>query len=46
MVESMGAGAINPVHLVMDGLPTHKTKLVKDYVQSTQGRLTLHVLPG
>jgi transposase len=30
----------------MDGLPTHKTKLVKDYVQSTQGRLMLHVLPG
>jgi transposase len=35
-----------PVHLVVDGLPAHKTKLVKDYVQSTQGRLTLHVLPG
>jgi transposase len=34
-----------PVHLVVDGLPAHKTKLVKDYVQSTQGRLTLHVLP-
>jgi transposase len=35
-----------PVHLVVDGLPAHKTKLVKDYVQSTGGRLTLHVLPG
>ncbi|MBV8457893.1 MAG: IS630 family transposase [Acetobacteraceae bacterium] len=35
-----------PVHLVVDGLPAHKTKLVKDYVQSTKGRLTLHVLPG
>jgi len=35
-----------PVHLVVDGLPAHKTKLVKDYVQSTQGRLTLHFLPG
>ena len=35
-----------PVHLVVDGLPAHKTKLVKDYVQSTRGRLTLHVLPG
>ena len=35
-----------PVHLVVDGLPAHKTKLVKDYVQSTQGRLTLHLLPG
>jgi transposase len=35
-----------PVHLVVDGLPAHKTKLVKDCVLSTQGRLTLHVLPG
>ena len=35
-----------PVHLIVDGLPAHKTKLVKDYVQSTKGRLTLHFLPG
>ena len=35
-----------PVHLVVDGLPAHKTKLVKDYVQSIEGRLTLHFLPG
>jgi transposase len=34
------------VHLVVDGLPAHKTKLVKDFVQSTEGRLTLHFLPG
>jgi transposase len=35
-----------PVHLVVDGLPAHKSALVKDYVQSTKGRLTLHFLPG
>lgn len=35
-----------PVHLVVDGLPAHKTNLVKRYVQSTNGRLTLHFLPG
>ncbi len=35
-----------PVHLVVDGLPAHKTKLVKDYVLSTKGKLTLHILPG
>ena len=29
-----------PVHLVVDGLPAHKTELVKDYVQTTKGRLT------
>ena len=35
-----------PVHLVVDGLPAHKTKLVKEYVASTEGRLTLYLLPG
>jgi hypothetical protein len=35
-----------PLHLVPDGLPAHKTKVVKTYVASTQGRLTLHFLPG
>jgi transposase len=37
---------IKPVHLVVDGLPAHKTALVKAYVASTDERLTLHVLPG
>jgi len=35
-----------PVHLVVDGLPAHKTARVKAYVASTHGRLTLHFLPG
>ena len=35
-----------PVHLVLDGLPAHKTTLVKTYVASTKGMLTLHYLPG
>ena len=35
-----------PVHLVVDGLPAHKTALVKAYVASTKGMLTLHFLPG
>ena len=35
-----------PVHLVVDGLPAHKTVLVKSYVASTNGMLTLHFLPG
>ena len=32
--------------LVVDGLPAHKTALVKAYVASTGGMLTLHFLPG
>ena len=35
-----------PVHLVVDGLPAHKTALVKAFVASTDGMLTLHLLPG
>jgi transposase len=34
------------VHLVVDGLPAHKKAVVKDYVASIQGKLTLHFLPG
>ena len=37
---------MKPVHLVVDGLPAHKTTLVKTYVASTNGMLTLHFLPG
>jgi transposase len=35
-----------PLHLVVDGLPAHKKAVVKDYVAGTEGRLTLHFLPG
>jgi transposase len=35
-----------PVHMVLDGLPAHKTASVKAYVASTNGMLTLRFLPG
>lgn len=35
-----------PLHLVVDGLPAHKNAGVKKYVSGTDGRLTLHFLPG
>ena len=35
-----------PVYLVVDGHPTHRSKAVKEFVASTDGRLTLFVLPG
>jgi transposase len=34
------------VHLVLDSLPAHKKAIVHEYVASTNGRLTLHFLPG
>ncbi len=35
-----------PVHLILDSLPAHKRTLVRDYVISTKGKLSLHFLPG
>jgi transposase len=46
LLKKMMRGRRKPVHLVVDGLPAHKTLLVKTYVQSTNGLLTLHFLPG
>ena len=47
LLRRMMRRRIRPVHLVVvDGLPAHKTALVKAYVASTQGMLTLHFLPG
>jgi transposase len=34
------------VFLVIDGLPAHKARLVAAYVQSLEGTLELHFLPG
>ncbi|MDT4851451.1 IS630 family transposase ISAzo30 [compost metagenome] len=42
----MMKGRRKPVHLVVDGLPAHKKASVREYVESTGGRLTLHFLPG
>jgi len=33
------------IFLVVDGHPAHKANLVKDYIQSLNGRLELHFLP-
>jgi transposase len=46
LLRKMMSHRVKPIHLVVDGLPAHKTKGVKDYIQSTKGRLTLHFLPG
>lgn len=35
-----------PVYLIVDGHPSHKAKIVKDFVTATNGTLQLFVLPG
>jgi transposase len=42
----MMKGRTKPVHLVVDGLPAHKKANVRAYIDSTKGKLTMHVLPG
>jgi len=46
LLRRMMRNRVKPVRLVADGLPAHKTALVKSSVASTDGRLTLHDLPG
>lgn len=46
LLRKLMRGRRKPVHLVLDGLPAHKTARVHEYVTSTKGRLTLHILPG
>ena len=46
MLELLMRHRRRPLFMVLDNLPTHKAKVVKDYVASTQGKLELHYLPG
>lgn len=36
----------NPLFLVLDSLPAHKAKVVRDYVKATNGKLEFYFLPG
>ena len=38
--------APGPVYLILDNLSVHKTKIVRDYVESLDGRLKLFFLPS
>lgn len=46
LLQQMMTRRRKPVHLVLDSLPAHKRAIVSEYVASTQGKLTLHFLPG
>ena len=47
LLEQMMHRRKKPVHLIIDSLPAHKkVAVVGKYVASTNGRLTLHFLPG
>jgi transposase len=44
-LQQLMVGATQPVMLVVDGASVHKAKVVKEYVESTKGKLELHYLP-
>lgn len=46
LLRQMMHGRRRSLHLILDGLPAHKTRAVKDYAASLGGKLTLHYLPG
>jgi transposase len=46
MLQHIMRGRRKPLFLVLDSLPAHKAKKVRDYVESTNGKLELHFLPG
>ena len=46
LLRRMMRGRRRPLHLILDGLPAHKTKAGTQYVAGLNGKLTLHYLPG
>lgn len=46
LLKRLMRGRTRGVHLIVDGLAAHKTVVVRNYIASTKGRLTMHVLPG
>lgn len=44
-LQRLMVGATKPVFVIVDGHPIHKSKLVKDYVVSLEGKLKLFYLP-
>ena len=46
LLRRMMRGRRKPLHLILDGLPAHKTLAVREYVAGLDGKLTVHYLPG
>jgi transposase len=44
-LQRLMIGAKRPIFLIVDGHSTHKSKLVRSYVERTNGKLKLFVLP-
>ena len=45
-IKRLVHGTKRRIFLIVDGHPVHKAKMVRDYVKSLDGQLSLHLLPG
>ena len=45
-LKSFMRGRKHPVMMIVDGHPAHRARIVRDYVQSLQGKLEIYFLPG
>ena len=45
-IKRLVHGTKRKIFLIVDGHPTHKAKMVRDFVKSLDGQLSLHLLPG
>jgi len=46
MLKLIMHGRRKPLYLILDSLPAHKAKVVRDYEKATNGKLKLFFLPG
>src|SRR6516225_2232347 len=46
MLKLIMRGRRRPLFLILDSLPAHKAKVVRDYAEGTNGKLKLFFLPG
>lgn len=46
LLKKLMRGRNKPLHLVLDSLPAHKRLIVREYIDTTDGMLSLHFLPG
>jgi len=45
-LKRLVAGHENPIYLIVDGHPVHHSKKVKAFIETLNGKLELHFLPG
>ncbi len=39
-------GSTRPLYLIVDGHPSHKAKMVREWIEAQAGRIKLFLLPG